>query len=75
MVLARGFVPLDVEGHRERLLAIRRGELSWEEVNAWRLALHREMDAAFATTKLPDRPDYARANDFLIAARRSMVAG
>jgi uncharacterized protein len=72
-VLREGLVPLSVEEHRERLLAIRRGEPPWAEVNAWRLELHREMDAAFATTRLPDRPDYARANEFLVRARRSMV--
>jgi hypothetical protein len=42
-------------------------------VDAWRLQLHDEFDAAFATTKLPDRPDYAAANGFLIKARRSVV--
>ena len=72
-VLREGFVPLCVEEHRERLLAIRRGAVPWEAVNAWRLELHREMDAALATTKLPDQPDYTKANDLLVRARRSMV--
>ncbi len=67
------FIPVGVGEHRERLLAIRRGEVSWEEVNAWRLALHAEFASAFATTQLPERPDYAQANEFLIHARRSMV--
>jgi predicted nucleotidyltransferase len=74
-VLREGFVPVRVDEHREQLLAIRRGEVPWEEVNAWRLDLHREFDAAFATTKLPEQPDYERANAFLIKARRSMVKG
>jgi hypothetical protein len=47
--------------------------VSWEEVNAWRLRLHREFDAAFAATPLPERPDYDKANAFLLKARRSMV--
>jgi len=59
--------------HRERLLAIRRGELPWREVDAWRLALHRCFDAAFAQSPLPERPDYAWANQFLIRARRSAL--
>lgn len=71
--LRQGVVPLCVEEHRDRLLAIRRGEVAWTEVDAWRLSLHREMDAAFAGTPLPDRPDYVRADDYLIRARRSMV--
>lgn len=72
-ILGEGFVPVRVEEHRARLLAIRRGELSWEEIDAWRLRLHGEFDAAFTRTCLPERPDYARANAFLVKARRSMV--
>jgi hypothetical protein len=48
--------------------------MPWDEVNAWRLQLHREFDAAFVATALPERPDYARVNAFLLRARRSMVA-
>lgn len=71
--LREEFVPVSIGDHRERLLAIRHGNVSWEEVNAWRLALHAEFTKAFATTRLPERPDYTRANEFLIRARRSMV--
>jgi uncharacterized protein len=59
--------------HRERLLAIRQGLVPWDEIDAWRLALHRDFDRAFEHTRLPPRPEYARANAFLIEARRSMV--
>jgi len=69
-VLRDGFVPLKVDQHRDRLLAIRDGSESWEAVDAWRLELHKEFDAAFETTRLPDRPDYEAANAFLIRARR-----
>jgi predicted nucleotidyltransferase len=72
-ILEEGVVPVRVEEHRERLLAVRRGEMAWEEIDAWRLHLHGEFDAAFARTRLPERPDYAAANAFLIRARRSMV--
>lgn len=72
-VLKAGFVPVRVEAFRDRLLAIRRGEMPWQEAEAWRLSLHQEFDAAFAKTGLPDRPDYERANEFLIKTRRSMV--
>lgn len=71
--LREGFVPVGVGDHRERLLAIRHGNVPWEEVNAWRLTLHNEFANAFASTELPERPDYTRANEFLIRARRSMV--
>jgi hypothetical protein len=64
-------IPVQVGQQRARLLAIRRGELPWHELNHWRLDLHRAFDEAFAQTKLPDRPNYERANAFLIKARRS----
>ena len=71
--LRDGVVPVRAETHRERLLAIRAGELPWDEVDGWRVRLHEEFDAAFATTRLPERPDYAAVNAFLIKARRAMV--
>jgi uncharacterized protein len=71
--LREGQVPVSVEAHRPQLLAIRDGTMPWKEINVWRLALHREFDAAYAATRLPDRPDYARANALLLQARRSRV--
>ncbi len=72
-VLREGSVPLRIDAHRDRLLAIRKGEVPWPEVNRWRLGLHKELDAAFAATRLAERPDYERANAFLLKARRSML--
>ena len=69
-ILRDGHVPVHVEEHRERLLEIRRGELRWEEIDAWRLALHRELDDAFRNTSLPERPNFEAANEFLLKARR-----
>ena len=69
-IMREGFVPVRVEEHREKLLAIRRGEMPWEEVEDWRKRLHHEFNAASETTNLPERPDYERANAFLIEARR-----
>ena len=73
-VLRNGFVPVKVDVHRDQLLAIRRGEVPWENVEKWRLSLHQEFNAAIETTKLPERPDYERANAFLIRARRLAVS-
>jgi hypothetical protein len=70
-VLRDGVVPVRVEEHRDQLLAIKRGELPWEETEKWRLALHAEFDRALVETKLPDRPDYEKANEFLVKARRA----
>ena len=66
-------VVLVPEEVRQELLAIKRGELSWEETNRLRLDLHSRFDAAFAHTSLPERPDYAAANDFLLRARRTRL--
>jgi uncharacterized protein len=71
--LREGRVPVRVEVHRERLLAVKRGEVPWEEVNAWRLQLHGDFDRALTETTLPERPDYEAANRFLIRARRAMA--
>jgi predicted nucleotidyltransferase len=73
-VLQEGFVPVRVAEYRDRLVVIRRGEVAWEEVNAWRLRLHQEFDAALAATHLPEHPDFERADAFLVKARRSMVS-
>ncbi len=68
--LREGRVPIRVEQHRDRLLEIKSGTVRWDEIDAWRLALHEEFEAANQSTKLPERPDYEAANRFLIAARR-----
>ena len=72
-VLRAGIVPVKVSEFRDELLAIRDGQMAWDDVNAWRLVLHKEFDAAYAATTLPDRPDYEAVNAFLVKARRSMV--
>lgn len=69
-ILREGEVTIRVERHRERLLAIRRGEVPWQEVEQWRAALHAELDRALAGTTLPLQPDFERANAFLLRARR-----
>jgi hypothetical protein len=74
-VLREGFVPVRVDAHREQLLAIKRAEVPWEDTEKWRLSLHGEFDKALAETKLPDRPDYERANEFLVKARHAAQAG
>ena len=71
--LRNGSVPVQVEAHRERLLAVKRGEMPWAEVDAWRKELHRDFERALAETKLPERPDYEAANRFLIKARQEMA--
>ncbi len=69
-VLRDGFVPVRVGEHRAALLSIKAGAMPWNEVEAWRIALHRSFEEAFEQTALPERPDYERANQYLIQARR-----
>jgi hypothetical protein len=71
--LREGRIPVRVEAHRDRLLAVKRGELAWAEVDAWRKELHHDFERALSDTKLPERPDYEAANKFLIRARRAML--
>jgi predicted nucleotidyltransferase len=71
--LREGSIRVDVGEHRERLLAVKSGESTWDQVEAWRKELHEEFDRAYAESTLPDRPDYAAADAFLIEARRAAV--
>lgn len=69
-VLREAFVPVHVGDHRQTLLRIKRADMPWDEVEAWRLDLHRQFDRAFEETVLPEKPDYQRANEYLVRARR-----
>lgn len=71
-VSGRGIL-VDASEHRDELLAIKRGEVPFEKIMDHALALDRRFQDAFAHTALPDRPDVARVDRFLIAARRSRV--
>jgi hypothetical protein len=73
-VLREGVVPVRIDEHRERLLAVKRGEVPWEETEAWRRSLHQEFERAVQQTSLPERPDYERANALLLKARRAALA-
>jgi uncharacterized protein len=71
--LRLGLVPVRVEAHRHRLLAVKRGEMTWGEVNVWRQELHHDFEEALKSTRLPERPDYEAVNTFLVDARRTAV--
>jgi uncharacterized protein len=72
-ILKELHVPVQVTAHREKLLAIRRGQWTWQEMNAWRKQLQKEFDIAFAKTTLPEHPGFDRVNSLLLKARRSML--
>jgi predicted nucleotidyltransferase len=73
-ILRSGDVSLDVGAHRDRLLALRSGAIPWTEVDAWRLQLHRELEDAQAHSPLPEQPDFQRANQILLNARRAAAS-
>jgi len=72
-VLETGDIHVDVGEHRDELLEIRCGGLSFEEVKRRALELDQRFQEAFERTALPDQPDFDWVDRFLIAARRRMV--
>ncbi|MEC3993290.1 nucleotidyltransferase domain-containing protein [Actinacidiphila sp. DG2A-62] len=68
-LLRTGRLEIGVGEHREALLAVRRGERGWDAVRAWMRTLHEEIDAALPRSPLPEEPDRARVEDFLIRVR------
>ncbi|MFJ2787841.1 MULTISPECIES: DNA polymerase beta superfamily protein [unclassified Streptomyces] len=72
-LLRTGELRIDVGEDREALLAVKRGEVPWPEVEARMNRLVEEADRARDTTPLPAAPDRARVEDFLVRARRATV--
>ncbi|WP_046780593.1 DNA polymerase beta superfamily protein [Streptomyces yangpuensis] len=73
-LLRTGLLSIDAGPYRDRLLAVRRGELTWDEVDAWMTRLQEETERALAGTPLPEDPDRARVEDFLVRTRRASAA-
>ncbi|MFI9724640.1 DNA polymerase beta superfamily protein [Streptomyces sp. NPDC052396] len=70
VLLESGTVHIDAGSYRERLLAVRRGEVSWDEACTWRDELSARLDRALATSPLPEHPDTTRVENWLISVRR-----
>jgi len=68
--LRDGTLNIQAGAERERLLTVKRGEVPWEKVDAWRMELQHHFEQALVATRLPERPDYETANQFLLEARR-----
>ncbi|GIJ81342.1 hypothetical protein SAMN05443287_12425 [Micromonospora phaseoli] len=68
-VLRTGEILVDVRHLRDRLLAVRRGELPWEMCVAWATELLAELADAAATTTLPEQPDRDAVDRLLTAVR------
>ncbi len=71
--LSTGEIMVDVSDHRDELLEIRDGKLSFEQVREAALALDKQFQAVFDKTTLPNQPDYKTVDAFLIRARKRMV--
>jgi hypothetical protein len=71
--LRSGQIRIDVAAHRDELLAIKSGALTFEQAQAKALELDRQFQEAYRQTALPEQPDFKRADEFLIWARRRMV--
>lgn len=64
---------VDVGDLRDRLLAVRRGEVGWDEIETWRASLTTGLDEARARSPLPPEPDRAAVEELLISIRRRSV--
>ncbi|MEW2530455.1 nucleotidyltransferase domain-containing protein [Streptomyces sp. NPDC047071] len=73
-LLRTGELRIDVGDLREPLLAVKRGEVPWPEVESRMTRLAAECEAATARTPLPPEPDHRRVEDFLYRARRASAA-
>lgn len=70
-LLRTGELTIDVGDRREPLLAVKRGEVPWPEIESWMARLAQETDAAATRSPLPAEPDRKRVADFLFRARRA----
>lgn len=71
--LRTGEVLVDVGDQRDRLLAVKRGEVSMDEVRAWAAGLADDLASALAHTSLPAEPDRAAVNDLVRRVRRDAI--
>ncbi|MGX1881837.1 nucleotidyltransferase domain-containing protein [Streptomyces sp. NPDC055287] len=70
-LLRTGELVIGVGEDRERLLAVKRGEVAWPEVERRMRVLTAEAEAAEAKSPLSAEPDRPRVEDFLLRTRRA----
>jgi predicted nucleotidyltransferase len=68
-VLRTGDILVDVSPLRERLLAVRRGEVPWESVTGWAGELLTDLTESARATGLPAEPDRPAVDALLCAVR------
>ncbi|GHE01799.1 nucleotidyltransferase domain-containing protein [Streptomyces alanosinicus] len=69
-LLRTGELRVDVGDRREELLAVKRGEVPWAEVETWMGRLGTETERALRRSPLPSEPDRALVAGFLFRVRR-----
>ncbi|MEL5954453.1 nucleotidyltransferase domain-containing protein [Streptomyces sp. CLV115] len=72
-LLRTGELTIGVGAARDELLAVKRGEVPWEEVERRMNRLMEESEETARNSPLPQEPDRARIEDFLIRTRRASV--
>ncbi|MEV6750019.1 nucleotidyltransferase domain-containing protein [Streptomyces sp. NPDC051080] len=72
-LLRTGELTIGVGAARDDLLAVKRGEVPWEEVERRMNRLMEESEETARNSPLPQEPDRARIEDFLIRTRRASV--
>lgn len=70
-LLRTGTLTIDVGDERGPLLAVKRGEVPWPEVESWMNRLAAEAEDASRHSPLPEEPDHRRVEDFLVRTRRA----
>ncbi|MEU4500911.1 nucleotidyltransferase domain-containing protein [Streptomyces sp. NPDC024089] len=70
-LLRTGELTIEVGAARDDLLAVKRGEVPWEEVERRMNRLMEESEETARNSPLPREPDRARIEDFLIRTRRA----
>ena len=71
--LKTGQVMVEVNDLQPLLMSIRNGEIDFETVRQMAINLDASLQKEFEQTDLPEQPDFATVNAFLIEARRSQV--
>ncbi|MFJ4964959.1 putative nucleotidyltransferase [Streptomyces sp. ADI96-02] len=74
-LLRTGELRVEVGDAREDLLAVRRGEVAWREVERRADRLAEENDRAAERSPLPPGPDLPAVEDFLVRTRRASAGG
>ncbi|MER7719071.1 nucleotidyltransferase domain-containing protein [Streptomyces flaveolus] len=70
-LLRTGTLTVDVGDRREALLAVKRGEVPWPQVESRMARLIEESEQAVRLSPLPAEPDRPRVADFLVRVRRA----